>query len=182
MVKVLYANIVNCMLTEKFTRKGVGPTLPHQFDQRASLGALFAFCARAESDVRRSLGEFLIVAWWAERLNGIYMCVVCWCCDICQPKYILLLLYMQTLLFGAPQMKPQISCNLKLFRHKKWTRCCCCGWCGLGLRVWRSTAHNEATHTLRVFCREQRAGAKLFSSGGGRQSVLLTGCCAAFQL
>lgn len=110
------------------------------------------------------------------------VCVVCWCCDICQPKYILLLLYMQTALFGAPQMKPQISCNLKLFTHKKWTLL---GgrWCGLGLRACLAQQHNEATHTLRVFCARRRENKGLGlnyspAAAAGRQSVLLgAGCC-----
>jgi hypothetical protein len=107
------------------------------------------------------------------------VCVVCWCCDICQPKYILLLLYMQTPLFGAPQMKPQISCNLKLFTHKKWTA----WWCGLGLRACLAQQqHNEATHTLRVFCarcRENKGLGLNYSPAAAAEAERFTrcGCC-----
>jgi len=73
-------------------------------------------------------------------------------------------LYMQTSLFwqhGAPQMKPQISCNLELFTQKMDAKFAC-------------LPHNEATHTYYVYA-ENKGLAELFSS------LLLTACLATVK-
>lgn len=156
-----------------------------QFNHRArASGGIVCVWVRAgaESDVRRSVSHRRVMGWM---VGVLFVGAVTSVSQNTSSFF-----YMQTPLFGAPQMKPQISCNLKLFTHKKWTHCCSVVRCGLGLRVWRSTAaYNEATHTLRVFCarcgeRENKGLGLNYSpaAAAGRAFYSLGAAAAAFQL